>query len=493
MINLIRNELTKISKKKSIYITLLVTLIFIIITNVIYTIEPESYGPDVTSEIEFYEEQLQHLDPNVIEQKGIYINYSAELEMAKLIQKYGGYDTWQAEIVKRQGNQMVYEMLESKYDVKDEEKYNTAKEKYDEFVKKLDTGDWKYFVSERLKEIEQNIKDNELQKNALINQGADKSEIYAIEEKIAQLELSKQILNWRLEKDICYDNSYQDRCLYMYESAKNGIRSYETTTDNELNEKQKYENKKQYYYNLEKAEIAKYDIENKTEAGDETNARGVLLDAFSQFEIFIIIMSVMIAGTIISEEFNKGTIKLLLIKPYKRVTILTAKFITTIIMLIIIIILVMLMQFVVGGIVQGFDSFGTPAVIYNHTTNQIEEISIIKYLCMQAVGKMPIYILLMTLAFAFSTLFTNSALAIAISLLGSMGAPMINMLAQEFNLTWIKFFVTPNWDLTQYFFGGLPEFMGLTLGFSIVIILIYMVIMLVPSYVVFKKRNIKNI
>lgn len=142
---------------------------------------------------------------------------------------------------------------------------------------------------------------------------------------------------------------------------------------------------------------------------------------------------------------------------------------------------------------QGFDSYAEPNVVYNHTSNQLEEIGNIPYLALQAIGKLPIYVLLLTLAFAFSTIFSNSALAIAITLLGSMSSEIINVLAQQFKLTWIKFFVTPNWDLTQYFFGGLPEFRGLTIGFSIAIIIVYMIGMLVPTYLVFKKKNIKNI
>ena len=87
----------------------------------------------------------------------------------------------------------------------------------------------------------------------------------------------------------------------------------------------------------------------------------------------------------------------------------------------------------------------------------------------------------------------KTALAIAITLLGYMGSSTINLLTYEFNLNWIKFFVTPNWDLTQYFFGRLPMFEGLTMAFSIAIIAAYMIIMLVPTYIVFKKKNIKNI
>ncbi len=170
---------------------------------------------------------------------------------------------------------------------------------------------------------------------------------------------------------------------------------------------------------------------------------------------------------------------------------MASKFITSIIVAIIVILLVLLMQFVVGGLIQGFDSFRNPTIIYDHTINNVKQINTIQYLAMQALGKAPMYILLMTLAFAFSTIFTNSALAITISLLGYMGSSVINMLALNLKLNWIKYFVTPNWNLTEYFWGGIPTFEGITLPFSIAIIVIYMVIMLVPTFIIFQKKNIK--
>ena len=162
-------------------------------------------------------------------------------------------------------------------------------------------------------------------------------------------------------------------------------------------------------------------------------------------------------------------------------------------MLFVIILLVVGMQFVVGGIVSGFDSYQTPAVVYNYNTNQIQELNIVTYLALVALGKLPIYILLMTLAFAISTLFSNTALSIAITLLGYMGSSVINLLAIQFKIELLKFFVTPNWDLTQYLFGGLPSFQYVSLPFSIIINIAYFIIMLIPTYVVFKKKNIKNI
>ena len=48
----------------------------------------------------------------------------------------------------------------------------------------------------------------------------------------------------------------------------------------------------------------------------------------------------------------------------------------------------------------------------------------------------------MTLSFALSTLFNNSAVAITLTLLGYMGSSMINMIGLQMDLDWIRYFVT---------------------------------------------------
>ncbi len=484
MINLIKNECIKIFKKKSIYITLLITLIFIIACNFIYKYEGQNSDYNVGVDIAFYEEMLKDLNPNNKEDLEEYLMYKTEIDTAKLIQNYGDSNTWQAQIIRNKVNSIISQMNYYQYDAKNKVEYENMKKQYDILLQKINAGDWRHFAKEELIEIENNL----LEQNQLKKQAQTQMEIKNIENQIYELELQKQVTNWRLEKDIPYGYNYQNTCLRKYQNAKMQIKDYEDS-----NNQEDYSQKQEYYNNLEIAAISQYDIEHQTEAGSGSDARGILLNVFNQFEIFIIIMIIMIAGTIVSEEFSKGTIKLLLIKPYKRTTILASKLITCLILIVIIILAVLSMQFIVGGLVQGFESFHTPAIVYNHNTNQLEEINIVSYLGMQAVGKMPIYILLMTLAFCISTIFTNSALAITIGLLGYMGSSFINQIGLILKLWWLKFFVTPNWDLTQYLFGGLPKFEGLTIGFSLVIIIVYMLIMLIPTFILFKKKNIKNI
>lgn len=482
MISLIQNELKKIFKKKSLLITLLVTLAFIILTNVIYKLDfGNSYYDYIEEEISFYGEQLKTLDPE--KDKDMYAQYKTELEVYQLVKKYDE-KSWQAKIIQSEMRSCISNINYYTYQEKSDSGLKIAKAKYNEYIKRLDTDDWRYFAEEEVKE--KNTEIDELK--AMQEKTTNKLEIKELQSQIRGYEISRQIATWRLEKDIPYGNDYKNNCLNSYMVAMEDIRSYDFG-ETEKN----YDSKKQYYKAQETAAINKYDIENETTVGDTSSAKGILLSTFDEYEIFLIVMFMMTAGVIVSEEFSKGTIKLLLIKPYKRSTILASKFITSIIVAIIVILLVLLMQFVVGGLIQGFDSFKNPTIIYDHTINNVKQINTIQYLAMQALGKAPMYILLMTLAFAFSTIFTNSALAITISLLGYMGSSVINMLALNLKLNWIKYFVTPNWNLTEYFWGGIPTFEGITLPFSIAIIVIYMVIMLVPTFIIFQKKNIKNI
>lgn len=482
MISLIQNELKKIFKKKSLLITLLVTLAFIILTNVIYKLDFEnSYYDYIEEEISFYGEQLKTLDPE--KDKDMYAQYKTELEVYQLVKKYDE-KSWQAKIIQSEMRSCISNINYFTYQEKSDSGLKIAKAKYNEYIKRLDTDDWRYFAEEEVKE--KNTEIDELK--AMQEKTTNKLEIKELQSQIRGYEISRQIATWRLEKDIPYGNDYKNNCLNSYMVAMEDIRSYDFG-ETEKN----YDSKKQYYKAQETAAINKYDIENETTVGDTSSAKGILLSTFDEYEIFLIVMFMMTAGVIVSEEFSKGTIKLLLIKPYKRSTILASKFITSIIVAIIVILLVLLMQFVVGGLIQGFDSFKNPTIIYDHTINNVKQINTIQYLAMQALGKAPMYILLMTLAFAFSTIFTNLALAITISLLGYMGSSVINMLALNLKLNWIKYFVTPNWNLTEYFWGGIPTFEGITLPFSIAIIVIYMVIMLVPTFIIFQKKNIKNI
>ena len=485
MSSLIKNELTKIFKKKGIYITLLVILAFVILTNCIYKFfyHNNSYYDD-SEYTEYVKQQIAKLDPNKPSDTAMYIEYKTQIEIHEMMQKYEK-EAWQREIISMDVANYINEKNTYLYgEGKDEAKAKEVENKINDIIQKLDKDDWKYFANEELKRAEQNLKNlEEEQKNT-----EDKQQLENLEISIESAKIDLEVAKYRVEQDIKYGNDYRNTALNRYQNESKNVMQMQKSSQ-EL----KYSEKRDLNELIENKEISKYVIENNVDVDKIDDTRGILKDFFSEYGLFITVMVIMIAGTIVSEEFNKGTIKLLLVKPYSRNKILLAKFITMLIMIIFSIIAVVVMELIVGGIIFGYDSLSVPVLQYNFNANRLETINIFVYLGINILTQLPIIILLATLAFAFSTIFTNGAVAIALPLLGYMGSEVINLLVVEYNVKFMKFFVTMNWNFSEYLFGKLPMMEGLTAGFSAVICIIYFLIMIIPTFIIFKKKNIKNI
>lgn len=484
MNNLIKNELIKIFKKKSIYITLFVILGFIILTNCIYKYfynNSTSYYND--NYIDYAKQEISKLDPNNPSDTNTYISLKTEIDVYELAKKYNKND-WQTQIINSNVGTYINERNTYLYgEAKDAKKAEEVNKKIEEIIGKLDNNDWKYFANDEVKKLEGNLKALEEQKNNI----EDKQELDELNQSIKLAKIDLEAARCRVDKDIKYGNDYLNTALDDYLNNSKTLVSYKK------DKKLSFKEQKEYNQSLENKEVSKYIIENKQDVNKANDVRGILKNFFDEYGLFIIVLVVMIAGTIVSEEFNKGTIKLLLIKPYSRKKILLSKFITVLIMILFSIAIIIFMELLVGGVVFGYDSLSVPILQYNFETQNLETISIFSYLGIQIITQLPKLILLATLAFACSTLFTNSAVAIAIPLLGYMSADVINMLVIQYKVDFMKIFVSLNWDFNEYLYGNLPKMEGMTLGFSILICTIYFLAMIIPTFIAFKKKNIKNI
>ena len=486
MSNLIKNELTKVFKKKSIYIILFVTLAFVILSNCMYKYfyNNGSYSYYSESYVEYARETIKGLDPNKTSDTKMYIEYKTVLDVYDMMKEYDN-NAWQVQIITSKVEPYITERNTYLYGAeKNESQANKINEQINELIEKLKSDDWKYFANEELKSAEEKVKALEDERNST----DDKQRLESLESEIATAKIDLDIAKYRVDEDIKYGYDYMNTALANYQECGYAIIQMDNS-----NSELTYQEKKDYNEAIESKEISKYIIENHVDVEKVNDLRGILSRFFNEFGLFIIVIVVMIAGTIVSEEFNKGTIKLLLIKPYSRNKILLSKFITVLIMIVFSVVMLIGMELIVGGFVFGFDSLQVPVVVYNFNTNMIQEVNIFAYLGTQVIMILPSVILLATLAFALSAIFTNSPVAIALPLLGYMGVAVINQLAMQYNIGFLRYFVTLNWDFTQYLYGGMPLMEGLTPEFSVVICLLYFFIMMIPTFVIFKKKNIKNI
>lgn len=479
MINLIKNELTKIFKKKSIYITFILIFIFMLIINIvsIYT-KNVLNGLEVTmSNQEEVQKEIENTDKNDPANIEYFAQVKAKTKVKEMKEKYGK-DSWQSVILDKKIIKQITDLEIAKSE-RNEEKTQILEKEYQESIEKLNNEDWKYFAEKELIEVTQKVKEEKEQ--------LEKTQKKNIEKNLQELEIQKQVAKWRIEKEIKYGKDYLNNALVKYETANKELENLKETQSQEFIVKQQIQQ-----YEKEIAEF-KYSIENKQEIGRTDNTRGMIMNFFETYGIFIVIIVIMIAGSIVSDEFNRGTIKLLLVRPYKRSKILISKFIAILLLIVITILAMTVVQMIIGGILFGFDSLQMPVTTYNFETKAIETMNVFQYFGIQALCNLPMYIILGTLAFTISVVLCNTPIAIVMPLLVYMMSSVINQLIIRYNIQWLGNFVTLNWNLSGYIGGGLGPMEGLTIGISSIICIVYFVIMMGISLIAFKKKNIKNI
>lgn len=463
MTNLIRNELYKVFHKKSIIIFGTIILCMSILNSWIYKTNYDDdglYKQNYSSTyFNDYLKELNNLDPNNINEVQSYVDIKTSYDLEKLIED-NNFDekSWQREYL-YEGNtyNILYNINRYTYIEKDETEKNYYVEKLNNIIEKLKKDDWKYFVNEQLSNLDENSK------------------------------LKKELLEYRLKNNVPYSQGFLNSAIIDYENITEELNA--SKDFNKLN----YEEKVRYQTLLKEQAINKYIMDTKQNVSKQNNVRNGVANVVNDYEIFIIIFVVLVSSSIVSSEFKDGTIKLLLIKPYKRTTILLSKYITCLIFLCIVVLYTASVEFIVRGIFFGFKELDIPLLIYNYKANELKEFNFITYMLIMFVHRLPEFILLLTLSFSLSTLFTSTSLANTLTILGYIGKDILNSLSRGFNLKFMNYFVTLNWDLREYLYGRLPTSEGLTINHSITICLIYLIIMLAVTFVVFKKKNIKNI
>lgn len=281
-------------------------------------------------------------------------------------------------------------------------------------------------------------------------------------------------------------NNYLNEAKYQYQK---NLELKENYKDKKLS----YNEKLKYQTILENIELNKYIIDNNKNINNYKTLNYQLKTTLEDYEIFIIIIILITSSTIISNELKEGTIKLLLIKPYTRNQILLSKYLSMIIVMVLSIIYLYLTQLLIGGFYLGFSSLQEKVVIYNFQLSTIMCYNIFGYTFLRILLKLPMLILLSTLSFLISIITSNNILSLTISLIVYIFSASIKSLAINYNIKIMKYLLTMNWNINEYLFGKLSEYKYLNLTTSIIICIIYYIFLLILSFMIFNKKDIKNI
>lgn len=217
----------------------------------------------------------------------------------------------------------------------------------------------------------------------------------------------------------------------------------------------------------------------------ETRSTWNFMTVAAEIVSLITLFTIVVGASSVASEFTWGTIKLLLIRPVSRAKILLSKYLATILFALFSLVLLFAVSFLVGSIFFGIGG-STPHLVYRD--GAVHEVHMVSHI-LGIFGLKSINLIMMsTFAFMISTIFRNSGLAIGLAIfLMFAGVNVTALLATKFD--WAKYILFANTDLSQYLTGYvLVE--GMTMAFSVIMLIIYFVIFNALTWFVFTKRDV---
>ena len=168
-----------------------------------------SYPAYTDNYISYLEEELNGLDQNKASDINKYAEVKSQKDVADLAKNYT-QNSWQAEVIENVMAPIMGEINNYKYVDKNESKLAESNAKYDEMSKALKENNWKYFANKELENVNLQLE----QLNLLMEQDKENTDLQL---QLKSLELQKEVVTLRLEKDIKYGSEdYKSLAIQRY-------------------------------------------------------------------------------------------------------------------------------------------------------------------------------------------------------------------------------------------------------------------------------------
>lgn len=550
---LLKNELMKQLKKTSIKIILVIVLFSSFFTpSILNYINTRTSSSDYK---EFYENQITYIDYslNDIKDKSTdkdnvrRVNLEAEKEKWKLlIDNNISTNDWRSESSENWLNKtrevIVLEGILQGYD-----KTDIMNSYYGKDISKMET----YFhlpreevkkVLERVKK-EQTILMSYIVNNNYLSFNEDnlyllnnqikneKEQIIKLENQIKEnpndedslslLKYMKQKLNKNQELQIVAKYRVDEKIIPNESDWRNITikdieelierKSEEILNEKEFNDKFAYDismglTYDKYKQNLKKKiEDAKVAIEinwyslnnNIPQLRFSNDARNLVDVIYMKYISVVAIICIIIAGSIVSVEHSKGTIRLLLIRPVYRWKILLSKLISVFIIGYGTLIATVLLTIISSGLIFRFSSFNINILSYRNGAI-IEQSYIISILFKILFASISL-IFIISLAFCISTLSQNTTLSVAIPTVIFLSNIPTTLFMVSFNMKWVSKTILPFINLSifhknSYYVDLFKRQYEINLdpNMGAVQLMVISIILLFISFVVFNKKDVIN-
>lgn len=222
---------------------------------------------------------------------------------------------------------------------------------------------------------------------------------------------------------------------------------------------------------------------------DVRSPEGTMWDAINGIaglSIIISLLTIIVAGDSLAGEFQSGTIKMLLIRPVTRTKILVSKYLSVMLFGVLLLVILFILSVLLNGMLYQFNYLDLPHLVMNDN-GQVEERNMVVNLWKTYLLNGVTTVMFVTMAFMISAAFRSGTMAIGFSLFalfaGTIAAELVRM------YDWGKYLLFSNLDLTQHLINQ-PYQEGMTLGFSITVLIVYFLIFNLVAWLVFTRRDV---
>ncbi|MGI2327261.1 ABC transporter permease [Planococcus sp. YIM B11945] len=239
------------------------------------------------------------------------------------------------------------------------------------------------------------------------------------------------------------------------------------------------------FTNLSLIEKNNYYLENNIKPKPYDGWQYVLENA--AFTSVISLFTIIVAAGIVSNEFKWGTIKLLLIRPISRSVILLSKFVSVLLFALTLLASLLIFSWIVGALFFGLNGL-SPTFVMEQLNGGFVETGVIGEIVQDYGLSMVTLLMMASFAFMISTIFRSSGMAIGLAIFLMMAGNTLVAFVSQYE--WAKFILFANTNLVQYAEGNTPVVEGMTLTFSIIVLIVYLAIFVAASWTAFTKRDV---
>ncbi|AOM81813.1 ABC transporter permease [Salisediminibacterium beveridgei] len=203
-------------------------------------------------------------------------------------------------------------------------------------------------------------------------------------------------------------------------------------------------------------------------------------------DLFIPLLIVVVTADLVSSERSAGTFKMLLTRPVERWRVLLSKWLTMGLAVSLIVLFISLASVVIAGIMFGFGGWDYP-IITRFSPGAVEVIPQWQYILMATGLTWFAALVVGSLTFLLSVLLKSTA-----AVMGFMLAALISgTILSVFIASWenAKYLFMVNLRLTSYLSGNAPPVEGMTMLFSIGVLLIWGAVATAIAFVYFNRKD----